>query len=473
MRVPRKAAIYARISSDQEGTGLGVARQLEDCRRLAEQLGWKVAEEYVDNDVSAYSGRKRRPAYERMLADLASGDRDGLLCYHQDRLTRRPIENERLVEVMSAAGARLQFVSGGDVDLANGDALLMLRIQAAVAAKESADKSRRVKRKLRANAEEGKPHGGSHRPFGFNDDKRTHRPDEADAIRTMVSRYLAGESLRSLVAWAEDTGLRTVEGKPWQITTIKTVICSPRIAGLRQHQGEAIGPADWDPIITPAQREQVLARVAARATSGKRSPRRYLLSGLLRCGKCDSRLKSAAKYTGPNTTLTRRYHCKSGPSFGGCGKLTIVAAPLEELITDAVLFRLDTPDMADLLAGRVAANTEAAAVAEALAADEAQLEDLARVFADKQIGMREWLAARTPIEARIKDAQRKLAASTDSDVIAGWIGNGEQLRNQWAGLNLDRQHAIVAAVLDHAVIGPGVRGARTLDPDRVSPVWRV
>ncbi|WP_196761199.1 recombinase family protein, partial [Mycobacterium avium] len=69
------AAIYARISSDAEGTGLGVARQLEDCRRLAADRGWPVGAEYVDNDVSAFSG-KLRQQYARMLADLESGDRD-------------------------------------------------------------------------------------------------------------------------------------------------------------------------------------------------------------------------------------------------------------------------------------------------------------------------------------------------------------------------------------------------------------
>ena len=56
----RAAAIYARISSDQDGTTLGVQRQLEDCRKLAADLGWQVVDEYVDNDLSAYSG-KRRP----------------------------------------------------------------------------------------------------------------------------------------------------------------------------------------------------------------------------------------------------------------------------------------------------------------------------------------------------------------------------------------------------------------------------
>ena len=84
----RAAAVYARISSDQEGTALGVKRQLADCRKLAGELGWPVAEEYVDNDLSAFSG-KRRPGYERMLADVAEGSRDAVIVYHLDRLTRR------------------------------------------------------------------------------------------------------------------------------------------------------------------------------------------------------------------------------------------------------------------------------------------------------------------------------------------------------------------------------------------------
>jgi site-specific DNA recombinase len=66
------AAIYARISADVEGKSLGVARQVEDCRTLAADRGWPVGAEYVDNDVSAYSGKPRRE-YERMLADLACG----------------------------------------------------------------------------------------------------------------------------------------------------------------------------------------------------------------------------------------------------------------------------------------------------------------------------------------------------------------------------------------------------------------
>jgi site-specific DNA recombinase len=100
----RAAAVYARISSDQDGTALGVGRQLKDCRKLAADLGWAVAEEYVDNDISAYSG-KRRPGYEQMLADIAEGSRDAVIVYHADRLTRRPIELEQFL----ARGGRARW----------------------------------------------------------------------------------------------------------------------------------------------------------------------------------------------------------------------------------------------------------------------------------------------------------------------------------------------------------------------------
>lgn len=467
MTMPRAAALYARISSDQEGAGLGVARQLEDCRRRARELGWTVAEEYVDNDLSAYSG-KARPAYERMLADLTDGARDGVVVYHTDRLTRRPIELEQFVNVLTAASVRdVQFVAGGDLDVGNGDGLLVARMMSAVAANESATKSRRIRRKMDEVAASGKPHGGYIRPFGFEDDKITHRPQEAEIIRVLVARYLAGESFRSLATWLETEGIRTVQGGQWLSGTLRLLLSSARIAGLRRHRGQVIGPAAWEPIITEADRAKVLARMAERAAAGHRSPRRYLLTGLLRCGRCGGVLFSAARQD------ARRYVCLSGPDHGGCGRLTIVAPPVEQLIAEGVLYRLDTPELADALAGRAAANEATAAVAEQLSGDRAQLDELAAMYSQRSITAREWMTARNPIEARIREAERRLARASRCEALAGLPGNGAALRIQWAGLNLVRQHAVVSAVLDHAVILPGVPGAQAVDPGRVDPRWRL
>ncbi|HEV2886086.1 MAG TPA: recombinase family protein, partial [Jatrophihabitans sp.] len=192
-----------------------MTRQLEDCRKLADSLGWSVAEEYVDNDLSAYSG-KRRPGYERMLADLRDGERDAVIVYHVDRLTRRPIELEQFLEALDAAKVRLVRFVVGDTDLTTGDGLMVVRILAAMAANESATKSRRVRRKMEQNAAAGLPHGGYVRAFGYAEDKVTVVESEAVVIRQLAERFLAGESLRSLASWLEDNEVATVAGKPWR-----------------------------------------------------------------------------------------------------------------------------------------------------------------------------------------------------------------------------------------------------------------
>lgn len=89
-----------------------------------------------------------------------------------------------------------------------------------------------------------------------------------------------------------------------------------------------------------------MARQLDRVVTGRPSPRRYLLTGLQRCGRCDTKLYSAARQS------SRRYVCMAGPDHGGCGRFTVVADPPEDLIARAVLHRLDSPDLAAALDGR-------------------------------------------------------------------------------------------------------------------------
>jgi hypothetical protein len=228
-----------------------------------------------------------------------------------------------------------------------------------------------------------------------------------------------------------------------------------------------VGPAVWEPIITVEQRDKILARMADAANTNRRTPRRYVLSGLLRCGNCGGRMFAAARGD------TRTYVCQSGPDHGGCGKRKITAPPLEELVCDAVLYRLDTPELAAALEGRAADDTQAAELSAALAADREQLEELAAMWADKTISSREWAQARSRIEGRIDQAQRRLARLTRTDALGGLVGNGDELRRRWAELNLTRQAAIVRAIVDYVEIGPGTPGRRGLDASRVGIVWRL
>lgn len=97
-------------------------------------------------------------------------------------------------------------------------------------------------------------------------------------------------------------------------------------------------------------------------------------------------------------------------------------------------------------------------ISEGLAADRTRLDELAVMFAAGAVTSREWMTARDPIQARIRDAERRLAAMTDSAALSGLVGNSTQLRRQWTALGLDRRQAIIRAVLDHAVIRRGTTG---------------
>ncbi|MGY1651712.1 recombinase family protein [Geodermatophilus sp. SYSU D01119] len=468
MQRRRSVAVYARISQDRDGDGLGVKRQVDDCMAEVERRGWAAAEVYVDDDVSAYTG-KTRPAYARMLGDLADGFRDAVVVWHVDRLHRRPVELEHFVATCKQAGVTDVVTVHGDFDLGSGDGLLIARLLSAVAANESDAKRRRGRRKMQEIAEAGRPHGGGTRPFGFEADKVSHRADEAAVIRALTARALAGESLTSLSRWLDAEGVRTVTGRPWRTTTVRQLLLNPRTYGMRSHRnGESLTPAVWQPIISAADGEKLRLLLTDPARRTNRTARRYVLSGLCRCGLCGSVMYSVPRFD------TRRYLCRSGTDFGGCGRMAIYADKLERFIVDAVLLRLDSPAMASALTGSGHDDEQAASLATAIESDTERLDELALMYAEGEIDRAGMRKARERIEGRRVANRRALARMTQTTTLDGLVGQGEQLRQRWAELNLGRQAAIIKAVLDHVIVNPAATpGRRGLDISRLQPVWRL
>jgi site-specific DNA recombinase len=461
-----RAGIYARISSDREGDGLGVARQVEDCERLAERKGWRIIERYVDDDVSAYGGT-RRPEYARMLDDLHSGVIDGVVVWHLDRLHRQPKELEEFFDVCKAARVdRLASVTG-DIDLADHDGQFMARILGAVAKKESDDKSRRIRRKHEELAERGKRSGGGSRAYGFERDGVTVRESEAVIVRECARRFLAGESIRSICSDLNERGVPAASGGPWSPQTLRRMLGSGRISGQREHKREIITAAEWPAIIDPAQTAQIRARLADPDRRTNKSARRYLLTGLLRCGHCGEPLVAR-----PRSGGLRRYACAKGPGFSGCGRTYINAPDVEAFVVEMILFRLDSPELAAAASSR-GGEPEAERWQAEIDAARRQLEELATAYGEQQITMAEVIAARKPIEARLSAARRQLGKLSRTAALDGYLGNADALRDAWAGLDLSRQRAIVAALLDRVEVGPGRRGYNRFDESRLRPVWRV
>ena len=159
-----RAAIYARISEDRTGAGLGVQRQREDCQALAVAQGYRVVEVFTDNDVSAYSG-KPRPGYRRMLEAIANDTVDVVLAWHTDRLHRSPLELEEYISLSETHNVSTRTVQAGELDLSTASGRMTARIHGAVSRQESEHKSERITRKAQELAMAGKYMGGA-RPYG-------------------------------------------------------------------------------------------------------------------------------------------------------------------------------------------------------------------------------------------------------------------------------------------------------------------
>ncbi|HEX9705443.1 MAG TPA: recombinase family protein [Gemmatimonadales bacterium] len=465
MTKPKAAAIYARISSDRQDDALGVTRQLEDCRALAERKGWTVAEEYVDNDVSAWDPRKTRTRYQAMLADLKAGERDAILVYDLYRLIRQPRELEQFFEICDTASVRNLASVTGDIDLGTEDGRFMARILGAVASKESDTRSRRIRRKHQELAERGLSHGGGHRPFGYTDDRRHVNPEEAAIIREFAPRLLAGETLRSLALDLERRGITTSRGGKWRPTTLRLVLSSARISGQREHHGQIIATAEWPAIITPEQTTRIRALLADPSRRARRAPRRYLLSGgLIHCQRCDLPMIARPRQNGQ-----RRYFCVAGPGLGGCNRMAINAEHVETWTVAAVIQRLDSPEFAASLRGH--ATDADATVQRELETAQTQLDELAAAYGAQQISLREWMTARSPIEARFQTARRRLSRLVGTAALDGFPGS-DALKDAWPTLPIDRQQAILRAVIHHVTVAPAVQPYTRFNPDRLSITWR-
>src|SRR5438445_5164120 len=90
-----EVAVYTRISRDDTGKQTATARQERACRSFVQLRGWEVVEVYEDVDLSAYDPRVERPAYEKLLREVAVARLGGVLVWKLDRLVRQPGDFER------------------------------------------------------------------------------------------------------------------------------------------------------------------------------------------------------------------------------------------------------------------------------------------------------------------------------------------------------------------------------------------
>ncbi|HEX5348848.1 MAG TPA: recombinase family protein [Pseudonocardiaceae bacterium] len=458
--LPRAAAVYARISQDKAGAGLGVERQEADCRELATRLGWTVVEVFADNDLSAYSG-KTRPRYRAMLEAIRAGRVGAVLAWHTDRLHRSPIELEEYITACNdGRDVPTHTVQAGPLDLSTPSGRMVARQLGAVARYESEHRSERVRRAFLQSAQQGRRHGGP-RPFGYDDDGMTVREPEAAAVRAAVESVLAGASLRSVARDLTATGLTTtMKARAWDAHAVRALLLKPRNAGLRDHQGQVIGPASWPAIVPEEQWRAVVAILTdpARRTSPSDARVKWLGSGIYRCAGCE-RPTLRVSTAGRGIPC---YRCPGEP--GTTGHVTRVAGPLDAYIEAIVVERLCRPDAVELLRTS-APDVDLPGLRAAANAARARLAEIAEMLGEGELTRAEAQIARARASARLERAEAEIAGATAASPLAGLVDAPDPAA-LWAGLDIGRRRAVLDTLMTVTVL-PVIRPGPRFDPDTV------
>ncbi|MEH0642836.1 recombinase family protein [Streptomyces scabiei] len=466
---PSRAVLLVRISDDKANDQLGIARQEDDCRDLARRMNWGVVEVIPENDTSAFK-RKRiqlpdgttalrtvRPGFRRVLDMLANGEADGMIAYDLDRVCRDPRDLEDLIDVVEQRRVPVTSVSGS-LRLANDADITMARVMVAVANKSSRDTARRVARKHQELAAEGKPGGGGFRGYGYTTSGLEIVPEEAEIVKEIARRILDDESLNAIASDLQARGVPTVTGAAWNSRSVKSVVTKPRVAALRTHRKEVVGDAVWPAILDRDTWEEVCSRLAGRHRNVDLTLQRWL-TGVLVCSKCDRRLMG---WHGNNGL---RYWCATPK--GGCGGITIKAAIVEGEIERQVLDLLSTPRILERL--RSIATTEATDEArQALAEDEAQLKEMAGMYARREMSLAEYREARQIVEARVKES-RAFITSRAPRVLRRLLAG--DVRQGWALLSpADKREVVLALVPGYRVMPHDRSKGNKFDPARLVPL---
>jgi site-specific DNA recombinase len=489
-----RAAIYCRRS--QHG-GRSVERQEQDGRRIAADKGWTVAATAVYKEWASASefSKRARKEWARLLKDIEAGEFDAVIFYMEDRSSRHLLAAIQFVQACNAAGVDKIVLPSYEYDLTDPDDRNRFYGEVLAAQREVAKMSKRMRRVRQEEAENGQPQTGGRRSFGTRGWRRVRDEDgnwrtapavseaqaarECELIREAARRIVAGDSLRGIVAAWNDKGITSATGGRWGTRPLRQMLLSPRLVGMREHR--PLGPdgkrastatlypiPEAKPILDRATWEGVRAILTdpSRMTTAVGRAPSYLLTGLAFCGRCGARME------GIRRRGRTSYRCsRAGHGGGPC--VERVAAPVENLILRALFKAVEEGQEWNRQAAERPKEDPTRPHYERLAELTAELDVLDRRIGEaelaEELGRRPHPSAATlrrMLADREAERERHQAAVDrlqHGRVVAAVPRN---LREQWPSYSLDRQRAILAAMIERVEVHPQGRG-RVFDPNAI------
>ncbi len=481
---PVRAAIYCRLSRTG---GRSVERQEQDGRQIADEHGWQVVEVFHEWESASEFARKTpanggRKEWQRLLEGIEISHFDVVIVWAEDRSNRDLAQGIEFARLCERAGVRLVLPSY-DYDLADPEHRNRFYGEVLNAQREVARLSKRVRRARLEEAESGRRHPGGERPFGERGRRRL--PDgrtvpivsadraaaERVSIRDAATRVLAGDSLRGIVLdWNGEPGqsphVPPPVGGRWTTQSLKRMLTSPRMAGLREHHGKRYPSTEIEPVLDEATWQAVRAVLLdpTRRVTAVGGVARHLLSGLAFCGVCGAKLEAYGR------NGQRSYRCPA-PARGGRRCVKRLADPVERLILRAVFMAVENPTWHEAAAERPTDDPTRPHY-ERLAELTADLDTLDGMLAEAELAERQGRkpqpsAATLRRKLADREAEQERHQAAVSRLQHGRVAAAvpRNLRGQWTKLSLDRRRAILAAMIERIEVHPQGRGP--FDPDAI------
>lgn len=232
--------LYLRVSTQEQAKeGYSIGEQEERLRNYCKAMLWKIHKIYIDPGYSG--GNTERPGLQDLIRDVEKGLIKKVVVYKLDRLSRSQLDTLYLIEKVFLANGT-DFVSMSEnFDTSTPFGRAMIGILAVFAQLEREQIKERMGMGKEARAKEGKWHGGSTEPIGYDYNTQTEElvvnEYEMMQVLEIYDLFLKGTPLRTIERLFLEKGYRHKHGV-WDPGAMRRVLRSKLYVGYIKHNND-------------------------------------------------------------------------------------------------------------------------------------------------------------------------------------------------------------------------------------------
>lgn len=229
-----RVAAYCRVSTKQEEqlNSYDVQKRHYE-ERIRTEPKWTLVGIYADKGITGTS-MKKRDEFNKMLRKCKQGKIDMIIVKSISRFARNTLDCIAITRKLREIGVDVYFEEQNlhSIDPASE---FYISIYGSVAQSESENISANVKWGKAQSAKEGNVPFQYKRFLGYRkgaDGNPEIVPEEAEVVRTIYERFLAGDSFGGIIRYLEERSIPSPSGKPtWQYSTVQSILSNEKYKG--------------------------------------------------------------------------------------------------------------------------------------------------------------------------------------------------------------------------------------------------